>query len=164
MRDRSYASLRINNANGGNAAAFISFINTETSLSIRVHRPRFFITWKYRVSPEQFLFLFPFFPKIVNNLACVRGSVESIAFSEEEILQKNLTSHQFPERARVHQLHGISTVSHFLNVGQMCRDVRRRTVEGADPKTWYGRVVTSVGRRGRSSVGRLRGRGEGAGR
>ncbi|KYM80607.1 hypothetical protein ALC53_08945 [Atta colombica] len=66
--------------------------------------------------------------------------------AEEEILRKNLTSHQFPERARTHQLRGISTVSHFLNVGQMCRDVRRRTVEGVDPETWYGRVVTSVGR------------------
>ncbi|KYQ51548.1 hypothetical protein ALC60_09314 [Trachymyrmex zeteki] len=65
--------------------------------------------------------------------------------AKEEILRKNLTSHQFPERARTHQLRGISTVSHFLNVGQMCRDVRRRTVEGVDPKTWYGRVVTSVG-------------------
>lgn len=64
---------------------------------------------------------------------------------EKEILRKNLTSHQFPERARTHQLRGISTVSHFLNVGQMCRDVRRRTVEGVDPETWYGRVVTSVG-------------------
>ncbi|KAL6263944.1 hypothetical protein P5V15_004025 [Pogonomyrmex californicus] len=74
---------------------------------------------------------------------------ESIALStEKEILRKNLTSHQFPERARTHQLRGISTVSHFLNVGQMCRDVRRRTVEGVDPKTWYGRVVTSVGRLG----------------
>jgi len=66
--------------------------------------------------------------------------------AEEEILRKNLTSHQFPERARTHQLRGISTVSHFLNVGQMCRDVRRRTVERVDPETWYGRVVTSVGR------------------
>lgn len=64
--------------------------------------------------------------------------------AEKEILRKNLTSHQFPERARTHQLRGISTVSHFLNVGQMCRDVRRRTVEGVDPETWYGRVVTSV--------------------
>lgn len=63
----------------------------------------------------------------------------------EEILWKNLTSHQFPERARTHQLRGISTGSHFLNVGQMCRDVRRRTVEGVDPETWHGRVVTSVG-------------------
>lgn len=27
----------------------------------------------------------------------------------------------------------------------MCRDVRRRTVEGVDPETWHGRVVTSVG-------------------
>lgn len=67
-------------------------------------------------------------------------------------------SHQFPERARTHQLRGISTVSHFLNVGQMCRDVRRRTVEGADPETWYGRVVTSVGRTGQGTGGGCVGR------
>lgn len=73
---------------------------------------------------------------------------------EEEILRKNLTSHQFPERARTHQLRGISTVSHFLNVGQMCRDVRRRTVEGVDPETWYGRVVASVGGRGGGKEGK----------
>jgi len=72
-------------------------------------------------------------------------SGEALLSQEEEILRKNLTSHQFPEHARTHQLRGISTVSHFLNVGQMCRDVRRRTVEGVDPETWYGRVVTSVG-------------------
>lgn len=80
--------------------------------------------------------------------------------AEEEILRKNLTSHQFPERARTHQLRGISTVSHFLNVGQMCRDVRRRTVEGVDPETWYGRVVTSVGGLGDGKEGK----GEGGGR
>lgn len=81
--------------------------------------------------------------KAANNL--MSQDRESIALSvKEEILRKNLTSHQFPERARTHQLRGISTVSHFLNVGQMCRDVRRRTVEGVDPETWYGRVVTSV--------------------
>lgn len=37
---------------------------------------------------------------------------------------------QFPERARAHQLRGISMVSHFLNVEQMCRDVRRAAREG----------------------------------
>ncbi|TGZ50150.1 Uncharacterized protein DBV15_03632 [Temnothorax longispinosus] len=67
---------------------------------------------------------------------------------------------KFPERARTHQLRGISTVSHFLNVGQMCRDVRRRTVEGVDPETWYGRVVTLVA--GLRGEGQKRGkRGEG---
>jgi len=79
-------------------------------------------------------------------------SGEALLSKEEEILRKNLTSHQFPEHARTHQLRGISTVSHFLNVGQMCRDVRRRTVEGVDPETWYGRVVTSGGGGGRRKV------------
>ena len=41
------------------------------------------------------------------------------------MLWKNFTFHQFPECARTHQLRGISMVSHFFNVEQMCRDVRR---------------------------------------
>lgn len=40
----------------------------------------------------------------------------------------------------------------------MCRDVRRRTVEGVDPETWYGRVVTSVG-----GLGGGKGKGKGVG-
>lgn len=75
--------------------------------------------------------------------------------------RKNFTFHQYPECARTHQLRGISMVSHFFNVEQMCRDVRREAKTRARERGKVSEREEQRGERDRELIWRSGGGGGG---